>query len=33
MLKQAEDSSATAPPGSRDYKATAISHWNEMIAQ
>lgn len=30
ILKQAEDSGATAAPGGR---AAAISHWKEMIAQ
>ncbi|MFY9953890.1 hypothetical protein [Bradyrhizobium sp.] len=33
MLDDAEVSSARAMHGSRDYKAAAISHWRQMIAQ
>jgi hypothetical protein len=33
MLTDADASSARALPGSKDYKAAAISHWKQMIGQ
>jgi hypothetical protein len=32
-LLHAEGTSATSPPGMRDFKAAAISHYGEMIRQ